>query len=245
MKRFSLLIGLVALGSSLFAQTTLRVGGNNAPPYRILGSGAPKGIYIDIMNAVADEIKVKLEYVEMPLSRALQEVQQGSIDIMLGPNMTTEREAFMDFITEAPFPRENKVFFGLAKSPTVSSYADLSGRKIGVVKGAVYDSAFDADARLAKEALEDYTTGFRMLARGRIDLVIIPEQQGDFLLKQMASELNAQIVKSSLAFPGKDSYIAIGKKSAGGQALKAQIAGAMVKLKANGTIDRIIASYRQ
>jgi ABC-type amino acid transport substrate-binding protein len=88
-----------------------------------------------------------------------------------------------------------------------------------------------------------HPTGFRMLARAHIDLLIIPEQQGDYLLAQLATELNIPICKSNLKFAGSESYIAVAKASAHGQAAIPRIIQAMKKLAADGTIRAIITSY--
>lgn len=245
MRRTILVSVLLGLALTAQSQSVIKIGGSNAPPYRVFDTGRPHGIYIDIMNAVAAVIGLRLEYLELPLARALVEMQRGSIDMMLGPNITAERQVFMDFLLEIPFPRENKALYRLPQTADIRTYSELSGKRIGVIRNTVYDPVFDADNRLIKEYLADYPTGFRMLARGRVDVLIIPELQGDYLLRQLAAELNVPIVKSSLIFPGADSYIAISKASAHAKAVLPQLVAAMKKLIADGTVSRIISSYRQ
>jgi polar amino acid transport system substrate-binding protein len=213
LKRFAVItmvfFSLTGLAS---AQSTLRVGGNDAPPYRILSSGVPSGLYIDIFNAVAKEAGFNVEYSEMPMARALSSMENGSIDVMLGPNLTADREKFMFFLVEVPFPREDKGIYLKRGTPDIASN---------------------------KKQITNYESGLKMVDADRLDAVIIPTNQANYLLTPMS----LSIYKATLSFQGKASYVAVSKASSQAMIAAPMLVNALKKLKANGTIEKIISKY--
>lgn len=240
---FYLLVALICAGllpvTSVRAQPELIVVGNDAPPYRIIRNGEFSGIYVDTLQAIAERIGVRLRFIETPFPRALLMMKQGtSADIMLGPNRTPEREEYMIY-TSATFPREDKAFYLNPNTPDIRQYEDLLGFKITVKIGQVYFTRFDQDLNQFKEAVSDYAIGINKVIKGRNDLIIMPEQQGDWLLKQMGGGLK----KATYKVEGNLSYITLSRQSQAVQYQRA-IEDAMQQLEAEGVIDEILARYR-
>jgi polar amino acid transport system substrate-binding protein len=157
-----------------------------------------------------------------PLKRCLLMLEQGSADIIIGLRETPEREAYLRFL-HTPYREHgaDRVFYVPAGRQTViRDYADLARLRIGVKLGAEYFERFDQDKSLQKEAVKDMEANFRKLALGRIDAVLIPEDQGEALIADL--HLEGRLEKAPYRVPDRDARrsIAVSRKSVTPQRLE-------------------------
>lgn len=108
------------------------------PPFGSVGADmAPQGYDIDMAKLIADKLGVKVELVPVTSANRIPYLQTNKVDLVissLGKN--AEREAVIDFSTPyAPF--FNGVF--APADEKIAGPADLSGKTIGVTRGAVED----------------------------------------------------------------------------------------------------------
>lgn len=195
-------------GTETVEPLTITVGANHAPPYRILEGGERTGLYVDIFEEIAERLGWEVHYREAPFRRVLRMVQQGEVDVMLGPLETEERSELIEFVAPA-FPPERRLFFYLNKEHRIGRYADLYGRAIGVLEGASYFPRFDDDEDLLKEPAPRYENLMLMLQKGRVDVVIAPELVGLYTVEKLG--LGVEV--SPFFVPGERSYIAVAKNS--------------------------------
>ena len=198
---------LCCLFLNLFPPTQaapLRVVVNHAPPYRIIDAPHYTGYYIDLLKLGAAEAGLELEFVSVPLKRAFQMLEHGEADLLLGPNRTPERETFLVFLREAPFPAEDKVFIVAHPQLLIRNMADLQHKRIDVLAGAVYHPDIDRAGELHKHELKSYEQGLQRLMRDRSDVVIMPEAQADWLIHS----LQLPLLKSPFHLRGSPSFIA-------------------------------------
>lgn len=224
----------------LYAEDIYKIAINHAPPYRIIGDNNYSGIYVDIINEVAKEANIKIKFVELPFVRALEEMKLGNIDIMLGPNKDAEREAYMYFINEYPFPKESKAFYYIESDNVIKKYDDLYNKKIEVLRGAKYFDKFDDDVKLQKNEITDYLQAIRKVEANRADIVIIPELQGDYLLKENKSFL----FKSPYLVEGNPSFVSLSKKSKNFYPLKDKLFLGLKKVNEKGIYKKILSRYK-
>ena len=195
-------------GTETVEPLTITVGANHAPPYRILEGGERTGLYVEIFEEIAERLGWEVHYREAPFRRVLRMVQQGEVDVMLGPLETEERAELMEFVAPA-FPPERRLFFYLNKEHRIERYADLYGRAIGVLEGASYFPRFDDDEDLLKEPAPRYENLMLMLQKGRVDVVIAPELVGLYAVEKLGLDVEV----SPFFVPGERSYIAVAKNS--------------------------------
>lgn len=235
-------VALAFSGSSLEAAgNTITVVVNHAPPYRIVDENTPKdsnGIYIDIAKTLFARAGYDLDFKVVPFSRALYLMEAGEGDVMLGPNRTAERERFMLYL-DAPLPSEPKAFYTLKEAPAIASYDDLTGRKIAVLRDAKYFPAFDEDESLSKVAVTDYGQALKMAQLGRVDVVIMPEMLGDYLLREGPAGLH----KNAFRAAGRLSYIAVSKKSTL-QDEAGRLTALLQAMKDDGSFETVLERYR-
>lgn len=217
--------------------TKVTVGVNHSPPYRILEEDSVGGFYVDVFNALAEELDWSVEYRVAPFRRVLWMLETGDADIMLGALPTPEREAYMDFTVQA-FPPEPKHFFHVAPENLITEYADLQGKVIGVLRGSTYAPDFDEDATLILEPATSYKNLMRMLEAERIDLVVAPELVG----RHTAARASERISVSPFTLRGTRSYIAVSRQS-DIMTRREELQQAMQSLRKNGTIERIHHRY--
>lgn len=198
-----LCICLISLDISGHA-APLRVVVNQAPPYRIIDPPYYGGYYIELFLLAAAQAGLEIRFLSVPLKRGLQMLETGEADLILGPNRTEERERYLTFLTEIPFPAEDKVFVVAHLDQVITNLTDLQHKRIDVLAGAVYHPDFDRATRLDKHELKTYEQGLQRLTRNRSDVVIIPEAQADWLIKS----LHLSLFKSPYHLHGAPSYIA-------------------------------------
>lgn len=161
--------------------------------------GAPQGYTITLCEHVAAQVKselsmpgVTLDWKTVKPDRALEQVRQGSIDILCAPtSVTLERRRIVSFslpifpagnraVIRADAPRQlrsvlteqpgNRPIWRGSPAATV-----LTGTKVGVVQGTTSEQwlkerrgALQIDATLVP--VEDYRTGLEQLAAGKLDM---------------------------------------------------------------------------
>ena len=243
MKRrlLSFLLLVLIFPCHLYAENSVNrivVVGNHAPPFRIIDEGEFYGIYFDIMTEIGKRLDIPVEYKEVPFKRALKLMEAGAADIMLGPNRTPERERYMIY-TNATVGKATKAFYTVSEQNLIQTYDDLQGKDILVHRGKVYFERFDDDTSLNKQPVNSYQDAIRIIARGRGDVIVMPEQEADYLL----SQLEVKLKKSPYRVPGNASYITISRKSAVAN-LQQAIEQAFDEVQEEGLIETILSRYR-
>ncbi len=214
---FAAVLLLVSLASSaVFAEESIldkvmkekvvRVGSNNdTPPMNYIDEkGDWVGFDIDLGNAIAEKLGVKVERVLVNNKTRIAFLANRSIDMCLANiSHTRSRDEQMDY-AEPSYFWTGKIFY--AKKGRFKSIKDLGGKKIGVDQGS---NAFIA----APQELEKYTNkkpemssfqnsaeGFLALKQGKIDAY----SQDAQIMAAVAGNLGAdfEAVGSSIWSPG-------------------------------------------
>ncbi|MGA1805273.1 transporter substrate-binding domain-containing protein [Rhizobium sp. HT1-10] len=138
---------LLLISTQAFADATLdRVKGRGALTVGVILSGAPfgyidpktqsqKGYNLDIAQALADKLGVKLETVTVTPPNRVQFLQQGKVDILIA-NMqyTEERAKILDWVP-TPYDRSGGAAIG-RKDSGLKDWADLKGKPVCVSQGS-------------------------------------------------------------------------------------------------------------
>ncbi|MFG6430964.1 substrate-binding periplasmic protein [Roseateles sp. LYH14W] len=216
----------------------LRVVGSADPPYRSHGPVGASGLYYDLLKEAAQRMGWTLVFIEVPSARALRMMETGEADLMMGPLRTPERERFLSY-GQIGLPVEDKVFYTLPGAVPLRSLADLQGRRIAVQRGKRYGGGFDTDMRLQRHEVGDYRAALEMVVRGRVDAAVLPERQGDILLRKSGLGL----VKQPWRLPGEVPYLVIARRSPW-LARQAELEKAFQAMREDGSWQRILQRYR-
>ncbi|MFN5047001.1 substrate-binding periplasmic protein [Roseateles sp.] len=212
--------------------------GSADPPYRVFSPAGATGLYYDLLNEAAARLSWPLRYEDTPSARALRMMERGEADLMVGPFRSPEREHFMIY-TQAPLPPVEIAFYTRPLAPAIKTPDDLLGRRIAVHRGKRYGPDFDGDGRLQRHELSNYRAAFEMVARGRLDVVVIPELQGDLLQK----ELQLELAKQPLRMAAQQAHVVFSRRSAW-QHRQGELERVFRVMREDGSWQRILQRYR-
>jgi len=122
---------------------------------------------------------------------------------------------------------------------TVHAPEDMAGKKIGVQLGTTGDTLvtdeFEGDSTTTVERYKKGADAVQSLKQGKIDCVVIDSEPAKAFTDQ-----NKDLKILDTEYTDEDYAIAIAKENT---ELKEKINGALAELKAEGTLDQIMANY--
>ena len=172
---FCLLLCAVGLGSAWGAQK-VRVGVyQNSPKVALSEAGRPEGIFIDLIEGVAEREGWEIEYVPGTWAEGLERLAGGEIDLMPDVARNQEREALYAFHQEPVLASWNQVY--TRQGSGLRSMMDLEGKRVAVLSGSVQERQFEQMAEsfsLVVEwvSLPDFDAAFAAVSQGQADAVV-------------------------------------------------------------------------
>jgi L-cystine transport system substrate-binding protein len=204
--------------------------------YHENGSGELTGYDVEVMNAVADELGVKVKYEETQWDAIFAGLDAGRFDAIANQvSITPEREA--DYAFSTPYTVSPGVVVVEKGNSDISSLKDLSGKTTAQsLTSNWYEMAKDAGAKV--EAVEGWAQAVTLLKQGRVDATIndkltyldYEKTEGGDTGLSIAVTTDDQ-AESALAFrQGSDDLVKAVDK-------------ALDKLRADGTLAEISQKY--
>lgn len=224
--------------ANLDTEGTELVMGTNAafPPYEYYAEDGETiiGIDAEIAQAVADKLGMKLTIKDMEFDSLLTAVQSGAVDIVFaGLTVNEERKQSVDFsITYATGVQVVIV----PEDSEIATVDDLEGKTIGVQAGTTGDIYCTDD--YGQDNVKQFTSGALAVAalqNGQVDCVVIDNEPAKAFVAA-----NDGLVILDTEYVTEDYAAAISKENT---ELTAKVNEAMEALKADGTIDEILAKY--
>lgn len=176
------LLFLLLLPTSAFAQKLTLVT-INYPPYS--GQSLKNyGPLVDIASQVFIQAGYQSSVIFMPWARALSWCQQAKIDGIIGVWHTEERQQLGYF--SAPLITNQLVFYqNIDQNIRFESFVQLAAQDlvIGTVRGYALADGIEASGVELYRVADD-EQNFRMLAKGRVDLITVDKELAHYLLAQ-------------------------------------------------------------
>lgn len=153
----------------------------NAPKIMVDKDGRPAGIFIDVIEAIAQAEGWELEYVVGNWREGLDRVESGAIDLMPDVAYTTEREKLYAFHAEPVLSDWFQVY--TRRGSGLSSITEMAGKRVLVLDRSVQQAAFTQMSKgfgmeLEVVPLPDYQSILIALAEGRGDAAILNRFHG-------------------------------------------------------------------
>jgi polar amino acid transport system substrate-binding protein len=213
----------------------IKMGTNAAfPPYEYKEGEKFVGIDVEIANAIAEKLGMKLEIVDMEFDSIITAVNQGEVDFgMAGMTVTDKRLLEVNFTSSYATGVQVVI---VKEGSDIKTPDDLTGKKIGVQLGTTGDIYACDD--YGKENVTQYGKGadaIIALKGGDVDAVIIDNEPA----KAFVAE-NQGLVILGTEYAVEDYAIAVKKSNT---ELLDKINDALEDLTTDGTIDRIIAKF--
>ena len=240
-------IAIAALAAASFVSIaaaqdndTLRVGMSGGYfPFTFVQQDKLQGFEVDVMNAVAEETGMNVEYVTMSFSGLIGALNSGRIDTVANQiTITPEREAA--FVFTQPYVYDGaQVVVKKGNEEEISGPEDLRGRVVAVNLGSNFEQllrelpyAAEIDIRTYESNIEQDT------ALGRVDA---------FVMDRVSS---AQVIQKSplpLALAGQPfSEIRNAlpfRDDEAGRAQRDKVDAALTALRENGTLAEISQTW--
>ena len=229
----------LALATPALAQETVRIATEGAyAPWNFLNdAGEPAGYEIALGNAICQTAGLTCEWIINDWDSIIPNLLAGNYDlIMAGMSITDERLETIDF-SDNYFPPDPSKFVAAAGAGL--DFAALSGARVGVQGGTIQAAYAEENLGGANTIVTFATADQAMadLAAGNLDTILA---DGAYLEPVVAASAGA------IEFVGEDVMIG-GGVGAGirkeDTELKTKVNEALASLKADGTVDKLIAEW--
>ena len=211
------------------------------PPYEMVADGDGvngtgfDGIDIEIAAAIAEKLGLELQVDDMDFDAALTAVQQGKCDFVLaGLTYNEERAQLMTFSdsyaqgVQAIIVKEDSAI----ASPDDLANAAMIGTQRGTT-GYLYCTDDFGEDHVA--AYDSGAAAVQALLNGQVDAVVIDKMPAE----TFAAE-NDGLKVLDTAYTTEDYCAAVAKDN---EALVKEVNVVLAELKADGTLDQIVAKY--
>ena len=208
----------------------------SVPPYGMTDAKMePQGADVDVARALARDMGVPLEIVQVSGPNRIPFLMTGKADLVISSfAVTPERAKVVAF--SAPYS-VNQLVIGAAKGVAIAKLDDLKGKRVAVVRGNLQDLVLTKQA--PKEATlvryEDDATANTALIAGQVDAIATPS----FTVQTLAQKNPARNLE--VKFMVSATPLAIGMRKNDAELLK-WVNGWVEKNVANGELNKI---YKQ
>ena len=165
----------------------------------------PAGSDVDTAQLLAKDLGVKLEIVTTTGPTRIPMLQTDKADLVISTlSITPDRAKVIDF--SLPYADHPSVVASLTSVP-LSSYADLAGKKVAVVRGTTQDTDLTREAKGAQLVrYEDDSTMALAFASGQVDILATARS----LLPAISKKNPARTLESRITM--QTFYLAIGMR---------------------------------
>lgn len=242
MKKFLwlFLILVLALGTTAgFAksQPVLKVGTDAAyAPFEYIDkNGKYAGFDMELIQMVADELKMKLELQNIGWDGIIPGLMNGNYDCLISAmTITAERQKQIDFTI--PYFTIKQAIVVKVNNTTVKGPSDLIGKTIAVQNGTTGDLYASKINKVKMKRFDNNPLALQELSNNNADAAVMDDLVAYDSIKTISG---LKVIEIKDAEP--ENY-GIGVKK--GNPLLAKINNAITALKKNGKLDKLIAKYK-
>ncbi len=204
------------------------------PPYEMTtDDGGFEGIDVDIADAIAKKLGLELVIDDMDFDAALLAVQQNKADIVMsGVTINEDRKLVMGFSDS--YISSNQVI--LVKEGSDVTLENLGEQMIGTQRGTtgyIYTSGDYGEDHVI--AYDTFITAVQALINGQVDCVVLDADPA-----KVFEADNEGLTILETAYAVEEYGIGLNKDNT---ALLEAVNKALSEMKADGTLDAIVAKY--
>ena len=141
------------------------------PPFEMQNKGQLEGFDIDLMKAIGEEAKVKIEFVSLPFDGIIPALQAGTIEAAIsGITITPERAQALDL--SRPYFKAGLALAVVEGNTTIKGFDDLKGKRIAVQIGTTgaKEAAKVPGAKIS--SFDSTAFALQELLNGKVDAVV-------------------------------------------------------------------------
>lgn len=223
-----MLLSMVAFGKTLYVGTNAEFA-----PFEYLEKGKVTGFDMELMNALAKEMKMDVKIENMAFDGLLPALQMKKVDVVIaGMTETPERKKAVSFTK--PYFKAKQVII-TKKGKDIKDFKELSGKKVGVMLGFTGDAVVSDIKGVKVQRFDATYSAVMALEKGKVDAVVTDSEPAK---KYIASYKDLAIASAKVE--EEDYAIAVRKND---KALLDNLNKALVKVKSNGTYDALLKKY--
>lgn len=165
---------------------------DNNPLVFMDDAGKPKGMFIDLLEHVAEKEQWDLKYIPGTWSQCLDRLDSGEIDLLAAVGYSPDRARQYNFSYETVITNWGQVY--VPKQSEITSVLDLAGKKIAVKMEDIHflglrdlASMFDMECRFIEA--DAYDTVFELIEANRVQAGVANrlfgiQNQSNYLVKE-------------------------------------------------------------
>jgi len=143
------------------------------PPFDISDNGTYKGLNRDLVDAVGNEMGLKVTYLDLPWTSVLPGLEAKKFDLCIAP-VTITKERMKRYAFSVPIADATAALMKRADDKSINKPEDIGGKTIGGQKGTAQLAQIKAyaDGKGLKIDVKEYVDNnqsYADLAAGRID----------------------------------------------------------------------------
>jgi polar amino acid transport system substrate-binding protein len=211
------------------------------PPFMYDRSGNATGLYPAIIAEAFRRMNEPFTLRALPWQRALSGADAGHWGVG-GLYMNQQRLWKYDY--SEPIYEERLMVYALkGKEFPFSSIDDLTGKKVGVMRGWTYGDAFDqavAEGRIDAEPVNSDKANIGRLLLGRVDAILAAPETVRLMLDEL--DPHDQIVELPVPMQSIKTFLSFPKSSEMHDVLK-RFNKELSRMREDGTIDRLVREH--
>lgn len=234
------LFGLLLVLNTAQAQK-LRLVADSWPPFT--DAGMPGGgLATMIVTTALHRAGYDSEFEQAPWARALLGIEEGRYDVLVNAWLNESRTHIGQF--SAGY-LSNRIRLLKRKGDPLrfKTLNDLYPYPIAVVRGYAYAPAFDADVRLQKIPVRNFSVAVRMLAAGRVGLTLEDEYVARYFLQREPRSVREGVEFVDKPLGENSLHILISLKTPQHQQIITAFNQAINEMKADGTYERLLKHH--
>ena len=192
----------------------LRVVCDEWPPYQIKKNNNVSGFSTKVVETIFERMKTTIEKIQVyPWKRAILMLEKGKADALFSANFKIARTGYAFYPEEAIINSPWVLWVREGEGFKFRSFDDLSGNKIGMVRGYSYTSDlwnFVKKHTIYDEVYSD-ELNFKKLKAGRVDFIPAELRNGLHIVKSLRFNKIIPIVENPIKNDGL--YIIFNKNS--------------------------------
>ncbi|WP_397599266.1 substrate-binding periplasmic protein [Silvanigrella sp.] len=160
--------------NSYSVETILTMHVRDRYPEIVIENNKFSGPLIDIINEAANNIGIKIEFIEAPFTRTLIDLENGKVDLCPRFSKSPEREEFTYFL--GPISTVNKIVYFIVpkgQEKIIKSYDDLKKYPVAIKRGTYYFEKFNKDNSIQKLEYKDDENMSLMFMNKRFKVIAI------------------------------------------------------------------------
>lgn len=227
-----------------YKTNTLKVGVlGNTKPYAYYEDGNLTGFGIDYATDAFERINVNIEFVDVPFSRMLEELKNGTLDIAMDLYVKPEREEYAIF-PDFPYVAYPTVLF--KKSDMNFRFTgdldELQPYTIGYVRGYSLGplDKLKNNHNYEFSISDSPKTNIESLVNNRVNLIVDIKSTGEYFIKELDLDDSIEITGPPLYYDY--AYIAFSKKN-GYNDLVEEYNNVVMSMYEDGTISALSNKY--